>query len=1663
MASPLLVTSEGFRKKILVKNLTPYNKSPRKIVPPVDYPANISDLAVKDSPDDLIDTPIFAKELYTKNQYGAEGGYKQVPDPGALLNTKSNEGEYGPGQQDAHILDQSEIAAQKGFGSISPAWKPLNAYSNGTTLIDSAEAFSKLDIVYPNGGRKPNAQPYPTTFNPSSYSPISILLSPDPQGSNGLLSADSYIARLGATVLRKEFEVRIGNEVRQLTIGRANIFNTRSGTDLLNIATGRVPLIEPNYTITVSANPVLAATNFALRLAGSILPVSPIPGSYWDTNINSGQPTTIQQLNNAFRKSGVGRFFSRVLGFNNTGSQLFLNNTGGGQKSRLFDNLDYNRYKPDYPRTIFDRLGGAIVGTSATVSNYYVGSITSDPSRIFSPGGDVPVDSFARELATPVYGPTELAQLYEGPSQSVRLGANGPSYGNGGGIEGGFTWVSPKYRGNAGKKVGPGGEIIQQDEDFRPSSYNSTESTNNQFREGSILDDTQRIIDSQPAGGRRLQHVGNAIDQVSKVFHDGYKEITKGSKVIKYTIPANGQAVGYEYCRIFTKDVPYLQYNDLQKVDGITTSGRKISYSVLDSTYNLNIFPNKKDSAGNSTNLVGDNENTFHAKKYMFSIENLAWRTSSTPGYTVSDLPVCERGPNGGRVMWFPPYDLKFSETNSASWKDSNFIGRPEPVYTYNNTRRTGSLSWKIVVDHPSVLNLIVNKVLTNETNNSRIDNMINSFFAGCVKYDLYELAKKYPLANPNELYEIQRELDLGKLSKEQVDEVKKGQVSGNNSPKGEEMDIKSNTELKSNDIKTALTGIGFYFENEQPTGNSSYSTLYNTYITRKPSIVDLSPTVESPYPSSPQQVDSFFDNIIKWNYEQFNKNLIEIYNGFNSGNLEKVTINLAGTTSSSTNRSYNRRINESRIESIKTYIKGFKPGGQQQTLGQIAESKINFVTVSEQSNATIKSNTGYGASYICGEKDTKQTDATIVNTINAMACRRIVISSINVQQKTPVAQNPANSQQEIVTSQNGTTNIVQNTNSNRSLPKNITKKVLRLLLSECDYFESIKEDTPMVYDNLKEKLKFFNPAFHTTTPEGLNSRLTFLNQCLRPGETIPVVKSVNGKAELKYNNAVNTSFGAPPVLILRVGDFYNTKIIPDTLNITYEGLDFNPEGIGVQPMIANVSLSFKFVGGSGIKEAVDKLQNALSFNYYANTEIYDDRADVTDRSLENYDTEFYNMYNPAPPTSNEVQNNDGQKNGGTIGEVISTITNDTGTSGQISYTKFFSNLSDKTQEYFRNVLNKNKEVLTQYNEGVRQIFTLTRNYTKGEILGLGNAEYGYIFGKPANYQDNMNTVFSDLISDIQQNDDGFVKFISSKGFSNKAVRVLKTNYKNYVVQKQSTYLNGLSKIIQDFTILQQNYVSEIAKLNAITYGRMIGNTEVSGTDGYQEKNNNIITYYTSGNSLSNILKDGETVSLSLREFAIETQKNISFGNNKTNQLVRPNTDKFNSTNIFAQSGNISEFAKPNSGPNLQREYVILNNEIVDINKYNAFKSFLIDDILNTKSLLENGNTNIGEMFDEYWVGEVRPIFEKQNKVAMEFLDYLETNTLKNYINYTALKGQSDKNLDYSNQTDTYEDSLKDERKKIISSLGKSTNSNTDKNTFNDRDGQINITKVKLN
>jgi hypothetical protein len=162
----------------------------------------------------------------------------------------------------------------------------------------------------------------------------------------------------------------------------------------------------------------------------------------------------------------------------------------------------------------------------------------------------------------------------------------------------------------------------------------------------------------------------------------------------------------------------------------------------------------------------------------------------------------------------------------------------------------------------------------------------------------------------------------------------------------------------------------------------------------------------------------------------------------------------------------------------------------------------------------------------------------------------------------------------------------------------------------EYKFFKDLERHEPLLHHKLVEKLKYFDPAFHSITPEGFNSRLTFLHQCTRQGNTYS--NSDLGQANRTANNL---AFGRPPFCILRLGDFYHQMIVIESINFDYAvsgdlQWDLNVEGNGVQPMLCDVSINFKFIGGGDIEGPVRRLQNAMTFNYYANTSFYDNRAD---------------------------------------------------------------------------------------------------------------------------------------------------------------------------------------------------------------------------------------------------------------------------------------------------------------------------------------------------------------------------------------------------------------------------------------------------------------------
>jgi hypothetical protein len=538
-------------------------------------------------------------------------------------------------------------------------------------------------------------------------------------------------------------------------------------------------------------------------------------------------------------------------------------------------------------------------------------------------------------------------------------------------------------------------------------------------------------------GGARRKHVGNAIDQTSKIFNDGYKDIPKGSgaRLVENEDPEwyeMGLASGNEYCRTWTKDNPYYKFKNLQKSGGLLRGSED---SVLDDLLNLSIAPIMQVN-GKNGNVTKDG-----VKKYMFSIENLAWRGSDKQ----TSLPAAEKGPNGGRIMWFPPYELSIGDTNSAQWNSINFLGRPEPIYTYNYTERIGTLGFKIVVDHPSILNVIAQKELKNKPD-FVADRILDSFFAGCKKYDIWELAERF-----------------GNFSLDDINDL---------------------ANLVGVDIADAQGSTGPV----QPTNES---------ITPTPKVGDLN---------------------------------------------------------SCTNYFYGNSLKSCTEAQIWEWADAKKAA-------EDAEGSI------PQADEDIESESVPQAD-VSSDPDNPNPDTAAINA---------------------------------------------NTTDKPAEWSLKADKILAKLLGEQNYFKYLEENDEFVYNSLKSKLKYFHPSFHSTTPEGLNSRLTFLLQCTRPGNTIQT-KTEDG---LKDVDAENTAFGTPPICVLRIGDFYHTKIVVDSVSFSYDPLvfDLNPEGIGVQPMIATVSMNFKYIGGQGLEAPVSELQNALSNNYFANTELYEPTATTNEEA----------------------------------------------------------------------------------------------------------------------------------------------------------------------------------------------------------------------------------------------------------------------------------------------------------------------------------------------------------------------------------------------------------------------------------------------------------------
>jgi hypothetical protein len=898
-------------------------------------------------------------------------------------------------------------------------------------------------------------------------------------------------------------------------------------------------LIQRDYKITVPKTGVGKAAQFLSSLAGFSVPTSIIPeGSFGDYNVEKGTVDISKDL---------------------------LDYTGSGQKSLLYDALYINKYGPvlEVPGSqqtsgqVKRNLAGA--GQPPITTNYLTS--TGEINQNESKRGTSVIDSINDKVKEVLKQNKKLPQKPSPDYEGVDPILTNSNFGfdtlerdfyneedtwdegeRGGGVIG---TLSP-----SGSQTPGGPSDIQGDKSLKDGMYWAYRERN-PFKKG-VLKYTQDLINKSinnpNSAGKFIGVVNDDTNFKSNKHPNKHSEKSMGN-----TVRTGDEEA---YCRSWSIRRPYINRDDLIRSSGNFWKVDKDNENLLTLNWNKNGLPKIAYEVGDKAGVI----------PYMFSIENLAWKNSPH----LQKLSDCEKGPNGGRIMWFPPYNISFTDNTSVSWDSTSIIGRGENIYTYNNTERSGTLDFDIIVDHPDIINQI----------KSESKDSLERFFAGCGLDDIKKIV-------PN----LDIDTETTKKPKT-LEEIKPRTPSKPDIPLPIEVyfdNARSDSKCKPKDSNCRVLNIfdvgrslDFNYESTSVTCNGE---------TREGLNEDLENKID--------ELCEFLVGKGKYDGKDDGKNYTIVLNGFASGQAPKY---------------YNEKLSWDRVNAVKSVLVNKMIDLEGDESVKIPDTdKYYPLELSLQTdrydnflNSGTNNTNGRWGLYSRGESGASPLTQD----------EDFVFESSNID---PCTSNSKNSNSYISkTSRKVTITLVENTKYQTELLGEIKKegeetfyntikeeeikkqeiidKINNDFVTECQYFEKIKNDSPFLYNDITEKIKNFHPAFHSMTPEGLNKRLTFLLQCTRQGPQI-----------YDQETPQNMVFGRPPVCILKIGDFYHTKIIIDSINISYDPLlwDLNPEGIGVQPMLAKVSIGFKYIGGSSLGGPIQQLQNAVSYNFFANTSIY--------------------------------------------------------------------------------------------------------------------------------------------------------------------------------------------------------------------------------------------------------------------------------------------------------------------------------------------------------------------------------------------------------------------------------------------------------------------------
>ena len=889
--------------------------------------------------------------------------------------------------------------------------------------------------------------------------------------------------------------------------------------------------------------------------------------------------------------------FGNANPFNKTTTNIdYIKNTGEAQLTHFYNAINMNLYKPvnydsnsNYSKIFVDyskKVGVIIDSTRASI-------LAKQPTFTFGNAQFHPYSSINFNSTAVDKANIAIDKMYSGNTNRIQEYAPTNDY----------------IIDNFGKTIKEVDKKI--DEYVKPQSNFSSENNNDKLiwgRDGTVpdaenfikdlrgdkdniyQDNNQNIKTEFKIKAGLLEYTKNLLNASSGYFVDITRKAFKRDNDIigfqgsplweannsKYSVNsgnANDLGGGYYYRKTGIRQHTILDPygSDNTALDGTLGFAKSIRFKGNE-VYNSNSDGNQNSVIYNTVlpriHPTRNDKGEINNKNLMFSLENLAVGTIKREKFGVIDdeygtpIPLSEVGQFAGRLMWFPPYNIEINEVAIAKYESTVMVGRNEPIYNYQNSERTAVLSFSLLVDYPEQLR---NPKYKGENKNK----VIADFFA----------FGGDPILSEPEIETIEEKIE--KL-KRQLEEIG-GPVDQAEPPELEMLDITiffQNNQPNSGNTNTIIdimyNNPNHYeiingMESAQDGNGFGYNEkiYYRTGLTKNDTGYTLT--------GGPYNQYTLISTIDPFGTSQLNKNLLDVYQ--NEDLRKYYDIKITGSASKLylgvNEKAYNKTLGNQRVAAAKKLIVSkLTAMFGASVANEIAENNIKTVL----NIGSIDGSVAGAKAENMHEKEVKKERSAVINFARNDVSVDKKDQKLNIQQK----EDKAKILQDIQSLE------LQLSIAKNNIKENIYKKRNKAILNS---FESISGNQ-------------FYPVFHSQTPEDFHRRLTFLQQCTRQGAAKRYdVVDEDGKLRAK-----NSVFGKQPICVLRVGDFFYTKVVIESVTIDYADTtwDMNPEGFGMQPMMANITLQMKIIGGQSLKGPIDALQNAVTFNYYANSTFTD-------------------------------------------------------------------------------------------------------------------------------------------------------------------------------------------------------------------------------------------------------------------------------------------------------------------------------------------------------------------------------------------------------------------------------------------------------------------------